>query len=1068
MKFDIEPLQKFVYRIPNQPVDKWYASGTYEDIDAYIKDFFTQEEMQEALYVASPDFFREMKRFLKDDDYLTTNRKRMDSFRYSSIRYINRICTRATPFGLFGACGVGTINTEETQIHPHEKNTLRRSSRLDIAFLDQIKDHILSNKQDRELFQYYTNNSLYAQGTEYRYVEFQKTAKGRKHILTNVKRNEYLDTLLSLAREGASFQTLLKTLIDENIDSDSASEFIHNLIDSKILLSELEPLIVSNDAYESHLLDIFSGLDLTSCSNTLQAIISELTATHAALEKMDVDIVTPKEYRKIRKKFKKLQIKNTKHFIQVDATARHTTAHLEKNDVWNIKKGMKAYFQLASAVQQNDKISAFKKSFIDRYGTQTVRLVDLLDPESGLNYGRFSDNQLFHSPIVDDIPVGSRQKDFDTFKWDNRIHYFLFKKMVKALENNTSVELSKNEINTFSFDQSQIPSSLVAFVQMIPQQEKEARINFRSWGSDSAATILGRFTRVSPEINEIVQEIAEHEQECLPEHKVLAELNHLASPRIGNITARKKFRDFEIPYITKSNTKDKQRLINVHDLYIRLYKGKFQVLDRTKNLQIIPMLSNAHNFNKDTLPVYRFLSDIQNESDQETSYMSLHLGPITKLLDHVPRISYENYIFRLATWKLLKKDYDWLWMLPTKERLEKLKAYLVKKKLPLSFSIKSGDNRLFLDFQKAANASYILFTEEIEKKGVIIIEENPFSETEKGIVSNGTGTYFHELIIPFKNKSVLEQEPSEEKLDFRIEEGKRTFLPGSEWMYFKVYTGLHSRQKVRNKLADFVTEVKEKEWVDRWFYINYSDPETHIRVRFRVTDTAHIGKTLNHFYACMEEFVASKLIRKMQMDTYERELERYGGGELIDAAERIFDLDSTWALRFSHVVETSKNKDLYWVLALKVCQSYMSAFALNLDGKKWFAEINREHFATEFSANKTQRRKLLNKYKEHQATIEGALDETRTDFWPQAVIDMFAAFEEEMNVLVDEVYKDISKEKKYRLLMSFIHMFLLRYLPAKNRKHEYFIYSILENYYRMTVGKRNALAKKKEKLNSHV
>ncbi|OAB79897.1 lantibiotic dehydratase [Cochleicola gelatinilyticus] len=1068
MKFDIEPLQKFVYRIPNQPVDQWFASGAYEDIDTYIKDFFSQKEMQEALYVASPDFFREMKRFLEDTEYIAKNKKRMDSFRYSSIRYINRICTRATPFGLFGACGVGTINQEKTQINPQKQNTFQRSARLDIAFLDQIKDRILSNKEDRKLFLYFTNNSLYAQGKEYRYVEFQKTAKGRKHILTNIKRNEYLDALIALAREGASYKTLLKSLTDENIDSDSASEFIHNLIDSKILLSELEPLIVSDNSYDTHLLEIFSKLDKMQCSASLQSIISELTTTHQKLQKIGADTVSPKQYRKIRKNFKKHNIKNTKHFIQIDAVSRHTNANLEKNDVWNVKKGMKAYFQLASAVQQNDKISAFKKNFIDRYGTQCVRLVDLLDPESGLNYGKFSDNQLFHSPIVDDIPVGSRQKDFDTFKWDNRIHYFLFKKMVKAIENKTSVALTKNEINTFSFDQSKIPASLVAFVQMIPQQKNDPLINFRSWGSDSAATILGRFSSVSPEINEIVEEIAQHEQDCLPNNKVLAELNHLASPRIGNITARNKFRDFEIPYITKSNTENKERLINVHDLHIRLHNGKFQVLDSTKDLQIIPMLSNAHNFNKDTLPVYRFLSDIQNESDQETSYMSLHLGPITKLLDHVPRISFENYIFRLATWKLLKKDYDWLWMQPTEERLEKLKAYLTEKKLPMSFSIKSGDNRLFLDFNKTPKASYILFTEEIEKKGVIIIEENPFSDTEKGIVSNEAGTYFHELIIPFKNMSLLESIPSEEKLNFELDEGKRTFLPGSEWIYFKIYTGLHSRQKVRNKLARIVEMAKENEWIDRWFYINYSDPDTHIRVRFRVTNLSFIGTIINHFYESLEDLVESKIIRKIQIDTYERELERYGGSELIEAAEQVFDLDSTWSLRFSQIVETSKNKDFYWLLALKVCQSYMNAFSLNLDGKKWFSELNREHFATEFSANKTQRRKLLNKYKHYQSTIEEALEETNNTFWSKEINQLFSAFENEMNELVDTVYETISKEKKYRLLISFIHMFLLRYLPAKNRKHEYFIYSVLENYYRMKVGKRNALAKKKEKLESHV
>ena len=74
---------------------------------------------------------------------------------------------------------------------------------------------------------------------------------------------------------------------------------------------------------------------------------------------------------------------------------------------------------------------------------------------------------------------------------------------------------------------------------------------------------------------------------------------------------------------------------------------------------------------------------------------------------------------------------------------------------------------------------------------------------------------------------------------------QRNFSIGSEWLYYKLYTG--------HKTADFIlTEVikplteefLEKGLIDKWFFIRYADPKHHIRLRFHCLDTKNIGKVI--------------------------------------------------------------------------------------------------------------------------------------------------------------------------------------------------------------------------------
>jgi len=65
----------------------------------------------------------------------------------------------------------------------------------------------------------------------------------------------------------------------------------------------------------------------------------------------------------------------------------------------------------------------------------------------------------------------------------------------------------------------------------------------------------------------------------------------------------------------------------------------------------------------------------------------------------------------------------------------------------------------------------------------------------------------------------------------------RTFIPGSEWIYFKIYTGTKTADAIlKNELYGFVSEMLKNKVIDKWFFIRYNDPDFHIRLRIHLKE----------------------------------------------------------------------------------------------------------------------------------------------------------------------------------------------------------------------------------------
>jgi hypothetical protein len=108
----------------------------------------------------------------------------------------------------------------------------------------------------------------------------------------------------------------------------------------------------------------------------------------------------------------------------------------------------------------------------------------------------------------------------------------------------------------------------------------------------------------------------------------------------------------------------------------------------------------------------------------------------------------------------------------------------------------------------------------------------------------------------------------------------------NEWYYVKLYGGGAALDEIlTTSLPAVIRAAVESGSVARWFFIRYADPHDHLRVRFNGPPTRISHELLPQVFENLNPLLASGKLWKIDLDTYEREIERYGGVEGVRTAE---------------------------------------------------------------------------------------------------------------------------------------------------------------------------------------
>ncbi|SEQ97136.1 lantibiotic dehydratase [Neolewinella agarilytica] len=1050
---------KYIYRIARMPRNNFSGQAHFDNRLDFLKKELSKTEVQEAIYLSSPEFFKEVERFLIGELTMAAGPKKWNKFQVTALKYLNRISYRPTPFGMFAGCGVGKVMDSSALEAAPTAPTFRREIKLDAAYLMLLSNGLLKIPGINAVLKFFPNNTILEVGAKSRYVEYSDTDHGRAYNLSVFSNSEYLDRVRQAAVGGATGLEIAEVLVDEDITVADALGFVSELVDAKILVSELEPHVVGNpfqDQLESVLTALLQRRELTD------EVAVEVRKFYGHLQHLIELMEAASEtgsiasYRAIENLVAAFQGKPYPNVIRLDAEVRNEVApRLDFQMARKVQKGLRALIKLCR-YQSSRSIVDFRNKFSARYEEQLVPVMLALDPELGVGFEKVGSEQFTFTPLVDNLPMvprlGSNKRK--KVEWNYKLHNFLLQKMISCqVEGKRVLQLTDEDLDGFHYEMSHVPPTSAAMFSVVQEEGADEPLYcFKDLGKDTGAALLSRFAHMSGEIKEVVDDLCNFEEESFA-GSVVAEINHLANLRVGNITERPRSRKHEIAFITKSNS-DEGGLIPITDLYVGVRNNRVVLVSKKLGKEIIPRVSTAHNYAWNCLPLYKFLASLQEEYHGGYYEYLVDLGPITGMLDFVPRIQYERFVFRRASWNILTQPIKNLKELPFADMTVKLRELFKENNWPTRFTLRDGDAPVYVDLQN--DHSIYLFINML--KGYrMIIEEVIEKPTDAHWFNDGAGAHYqHEVMLPFRNETFLNRKAKPVPAIIETEDTlPRVVYPSDEWLYLKFYGGAGTIEKlVGEKFPLLIKGLADQGLITSFFFLRLTDPDYHLRVRFKPSNYAAIGEILRQVNEFFKPELEHQFIWKIQVDTYRRELERYAGPNLA-AGEALFAVDSKMVMSVKNLLVSEVQKDLEWLVMLSVMNIYLEVFGLKDADARAFLKERRETFSYLFNTNKLQKRDLVQRYLNHRPQIEEALQHNRYPFEQEALLhSILAEFKDELTTVYDEGIAPLDKDLRAELLQSYVHMFILRFSRAKNKIHEHVLFFILERYYLQEAGKK--------------
>jgi thiopeptide-type bacteriocin biosynthesis protein len=262
----------------------------------------------------------------------------------------------------------------------------------------------------------------------------------------------------------------------------------------------------------------------------------------------------------------------------------------------------------------------------------------------------------------------------------------------------------------------------------------------------------------------------------------------------------------------------------------------------------------------------------------------------------LPRVTYGRAVLARARWVVNNGELAPLVSAEGAARLRALRSWREQRQLPRFVQLRDDDHALFVDLDNPLCVDTLLSLVK-RRESIALLELLPTPE-DVALTSAG-GRFMHEIVLPFVRRRSETSPPRRDRARSNVAPriGVRRLPPGSECLYAKLYCGIGVTDRVlRDLVAPLVEQVIGQGAAERWHFLRYSDPSPHIRLRFFGHPHRLAAEVLPALNAAAAPFLCDGRIWRVQLDTYERELERYGGVVGVELAERLFAADSAAAL----------------------------------------------------------------------------------------------------------------------------------------------------------------------------
>ncbi len=737
---NIQSFGRFVVRTPALPFANFFNFVSRDDVSVKkLKRIYRNTRIQEALYLASPQLFMQTQKWLAGEKM---SEKNITKLQNTLLCYYSRMCSRPTPFGLFASLAVGDID-DKTSISFEKSDMDIRKISIDFEVSATIMRKLAQDKDTNKIFRYVANSSIYPVGESLRYVEQRIDASNKyKNSVVQIDNNEYLDRLLLEVSEGSTIEEMVKMLIDWGVDEGDAKDYIYELISNQVFVPIESPAITRPYQLKAMVKLLLSNNSIAE--NSLSKQVQNIYNESVKLENTSGD-----SFIKAANNLSKLAANFDENFkgknvLFCNSYKKVKSAEISDTIFSLISDALDVVMRLKQ-VETNPNIEEFIDAFTERYGENTQPLARVLDVDNGIGYPSYSRAGI--APLIDDLEFKanvSHKTEKTTSKDD-----FLFQLYEQALQDQANeILIDEEKISNFNANYSQLPDTFNIIFSIVDSGNslEHCELVLQGAGGTSALPLLGRFASEHTELAQLCTEIATYEQNKYP-NSIVSEITHLPNYRSGNVLCHKSFHNFEIPYLSAANVSSKNKIL-ITDILISIKNNAIVLIHKYSGQTIIPKLSNAHNVTTNDLPMYHFLTDLQNQN--KLNHISFDWGAKLSNAKFLPRVIYKTVVLSPATWHLNYEELiDFETIKDTMEFYTKFHAWRVTKQMPAWINLIDFDNNLVLNLNNL-NFQHI-FIAKAKKMKTFTVTEFLFDPDNVNVFSDD-GAYTNEIVVPVYHK----------------------------------------------------------------------------------------------------------------------------------------------------------------------------------------------------------------------------------------------------------------------------------------------------------------------------
>ncbi len=619
-----------------------------------------------------------------------------------------------------------------------------------------------------------------------------------------------------------------------------------------------------------------------------------------------------------------------------------------------------------------DNLGAFRQAFSRKFDAVEVPLLRALDPQLGIEYGSGS-NRWGNGQQAYEVPAKDR-----AVSW-NKVNALLLEKIAgRNKVSDAPIVLSEADLNALA-DHAGNSGTGPPSISVMFRVTAESQVFIEQAGGSSAVNIAGRFS---------------HCPEILLHLKRISALDNFYT---DNINSRAHLRDYEIPVMTESSLPTDQ-VIALNDLYLRVVGNRLVLRSKRLNKVIIPRLGTSFNYQLSNSPFLRFLADLQHQD----LHSNLNFNPEYYLpgLNFYPRIMYKNAILSPAKWIWTREDFrDFSDSEYGKLRFrEKAKAV----GLSIQFALTRHDTQLVFDLTIEESISYFLRT--IVGQPYIVLQEYFFPHDE-GCVKNVDGKRYATQFVAFlMNQRKVYTPTSGQRSRPR---SSVIFLPAQKWLYFKIYA---HPTTIASLLKDsFLARLVKSRAVKQWFFVLYSDPQHHLRLRVKCPFSEG-RKIYYRILRWINGYLEQGIVSDFLIGTYQPELERYGFAG-IEQVELIFQKSSDVVLSIHQKIY---DVDVCCYFAIASVEKILQVMIPDADKKLQFLKRTVQHM----ELDKNFRVELDQFYREHRVSLEAVVENAIVYYGLSTFMESFSP----LLVFNNEKFAD----RYDTLILDLVHMHVNR------------------------------------------